>query len=71
MNVIEQMRSVAAAENEAARATWDELDFYKPSRRDLVRQYVGSGMTQKQVGELVGMSQRGVSKTLKKNGWKL
>lgn len=69
--IIEQMHRLAAAENAAARATWDTQEFSTPSRRDLVKPFIGSGLTQAEVARRTGITQGGVSHILKQTGWKL
>lgn len=71
MNTIDQMREVAAVENERARANWDLPETSARSKRDRVKDYVGSGLLQREVAERTGLTQRGVGYILKQNGWKL
>lgn len=71
MTLLDQMREVAAVESELARATWDLLETKARSKSDLVRDYVGSGLSQSEVARRTGLTQGGVRHILIKHGWKL
>lgn len=71
MTLLDQMREVAAVESELARATWDLPETTARSKRDRIREYVGSGLSQSEVARRTGVTQSGVRHILIHNGWKL
>lgn len=74
MTLLEQMRATAAAENRAARTTWDRAGA--PGRksspvRDHLKRMLGSGISHAEAARRIGCTPGAVSNMLRREGWTL
>lgn len=69
MTILEKMRATAETESREARKRWDKLpgEVLAP----LVKKYLGSGMTQREVAARIGATRASVGNVLRSKGWTL